>query len=119
MWRQSRYALEFFYKNQIEFWNMHRNINRLPKGSVDWLMISEDGDYLVIYRRSSTNGFGVNLNGLYGRFIVNWYNPRQGGALQDGSVATIPGGSSDIMDCGFPPDAIDKDWIILLRRVSK
>jgi Putative collagen-binding domain of a collagenase len=118
MWRQSRYALEFFYKYQIEFWNMHRDSNRLPKGSVDWAMISQDGDYLVIYRRNS-NGFGVYLNGLYGRFIVTWYNPRQGGSLQDGSVTTIPGGSSDIVDYGFPPDSVDKDWIILLKRASK
>lgn len=118
MWRQSRYALEFFYKNQIEFWKMYRDSNRLPKGSIDWVMLSNDGDAVVIYRRSS-KGFGVYLNGLYGRFIVNWYDPRQGGPLQDGSVTTIPGGSIEIVDYGLPPNSNDKDWIILLKRVSK
>jgi hypothetical protein len=117
MWNQSRYALEFFYNNQIEFWKMYRDAYRLPEGSIDWVMISQDGDYIVIYRRSGS-GFGVYLNGLYGRFIINWYNPREGGALQDGTLTTLPGGSSEIMDFGLPPDSNDKDWIVLLKRVS-
>jgi Putative collagen-binding domain of a collagenase len=118
MWSQSRYALEFFHKNNIEFWNMFPTAARIPKGSTDWAMVSQDSDVLVIYRRVS-HEFGVYLNGLVGRFIVEWYNPREGGSIQDGTVTTIIGGNSDAVDYGLPPDSNDKDWIVLLRRVSK
>ena len=96
---------------------MYHDASRLPEGRIDWVMSSHDGDCVVIYRRSGS-GFGVYLNGLYGRFIVNWYNPREGGSLQDGSVTTVPGGGSNIVDYGLPPDSNDKDWIVLLKRVS-
>ena len=96
---------------------MYRDAYRLSAGSTDWVMLSEDGDCVVIYKRGGS-GFGVYLNGLYGRFIVNWYNPREGGSLQDGTVTTVPGGSSEIVDYGLPPDSNDKDWIVLLERVS-
>jgi len=46
-------------------------------------------------------------------YSVQWYNPRKGGALQQGSVKTVTGGSK--VSLGLPPTDVDQDWAILIK----
>ena len=55
----------------------------------------------------------MNLSGVSGAFTVQWYDPRNGGGLQDGSVTTVTGGGSRSL--GNPPNESSKDWAILIR----
>ena len=47
-----------------------------------------------------------------GPFTVKWYDPRQGGRLQDGTVTSVRGGAQSLL--GNPPDQTSADWIVLV-----
>jgi hypothetical protein len=116
MWTQSRYALEFFQKNSIPFWQMSNDANRI-NSLTDWLLSSSDGAVHVIYRRTtSTAGTGIKLD--VGTYSVKWYNPRLGGSLLNGSITTIAGNGVASIPYGNPPGPNDgKDWAILIKKV--
>lgn len=56
----------------------------------------------------------LDLTGASGTFEVQWYDPRNGGELQDGSVTTVEGGGSAAL--GNAPGEPTSDWAVLLRR---
>ena len=58
----------------------------------------------------------MDLSAGDGMFEVKWYDPRNGGALQTGTVQVIPGGA--VCSLGGPPKDGDQDWAILVRRVD-
>lgn len=127
MWTQSRYALEFFYMNNIPFWRMSYIPNRV-NNATDWLLSTSDGMTHVVYRRSVTYTGrpirssiytnSINMIGLSGTYTVTWYNPRAGGILRNGSIPLIVGGANVDVSYGNPPNATDKqDWVILLQKV--
>jgi len=45
-------------------------------------------------------------------FRIQWYNPRTGGELQNGSVTKVTGAGP--VDLGLPPSDPDKDWVVLV-----
>jgi hypothetical protein len=119
MWKQSRHALDFFYNNGIKFWKMLNDNSRLPDGSSDYVLSSEDGSTLIVYRRSSS-GVEVDMQGLSGSYSVQWYNPREGGSLQSGSMPRIivgAGGGTSMTLFGVAPESNDSDWVVLLTKV--
>lgn len=116
MWQQSRYALSFFRDNAVPFWEMSNDNARLPDGSNDWVLSSTDGNVLIVYRKSIDTP-GINMVGLTGRYSIDWYNPREGGPLIQGSVPSIIAGSSTPIFYGDAPGSNEKDWVVLLRRV--
>ena len=116
MWQQSRYALSFFQDNAVPFWSMSNANTRLPDGSTDWVLSSDDGDNLVVYRKSIESIGSISMVGLTGRYSINWYNPREGGPLLQGSLTLITAGSTTV-SYGDAPGMDDKDWVVLLRRV--
>jgi hypothetical protein len=117
MWTQSRYALEFFTKNSVPFWTMkNNNAVRVPTGSSDRVLESANGETIVVQRRGTTVGSSIHMVGLpsSNTYTVLWYDPRNGGSLQDGPVKSIFGGGSNVL-YGAPPNNPSKDWILLLR----
>jgi len=107
----SRYAIiDFFKNNNIEFWKTV-NSDNLVSGSANCL--AEPGRTYVIYLENggSTN---VNLNGQTGSFSVQWFNPRNGGALLNGNVTQVTGGAN--RSIGNPPNAANSDWVALVRQ---
>ena len=58
----------------------------------------------------------LDLSQAAGSFEVKWYNPRTGGALQDGSVRTVEGGGSRSL--GKAPSDTTSDWAVLVRKVN-
>ncbi|WP_271781866.1 Ig-like domain-containing protein [Aquimarina algiphila] len=107
----SRYAvIDFFQNNNIEFWKTSNNDN-LVSGSANCL--AETGRTYVIYLENggSTN---LNLNGQSGDFSVQWFNPRNGGALLNGSVTQVAGGAN--RSIGNPPNSANSDWVALVRQ---
>jgi hypothetical protein len=49
-------------------------------------------------------------------FKVQWYDPRNGGPLQDGSVTQVTGGGT--VSLGQPPSDAGEDWAILVTAES-
>lgn len=70
-------------------------------------------DLLDSSRESPRTG-GENSNGGSGSagFNIQWYNPRTGGALQTGSLASVSGPGK--VSLGAPPADPGKDWVILV-----
>ena len=46
-------------------------------------------------------------------YTVKWYDPRNGGALQNGSVTTINGGTN--VSLGIAPNNTTNDWVIYVN----
>ncbi len=56
----------------------------------------------------------LDLGDVRSAFTVRWFDPRDGGSLQKGSVEDVTGPYK--VSLGLPPDERDKDWIVLVRR---
>lgn len=115
MWRQSRHAWTFFKLFGIPFWQMSNDAFRVTS-STDWLLSSWDGLTHVIYRKNTILMGSIDLVGLDGNYSVRWFNPREGGRLQNGTKVTVTGGG--IASLGLSPNSSDTmDWAILLRKI--
>lgn len=115
-WDYARHALEFFSNNNIPFTEM-TNADGLvgnPKHDNTKYCFAKTGDTYVVYlpKGGST---AIDLNDAVGDFRVEWYNPRDGGALVVGSVASVKGGET--VPLGNPPSSdVDDDWLVLVRK---
>jgi len=49
-------------------------------------------------------------------FSIEWFNPREGGALQQGTVTSVTGPGA--VNVGKPPKDEEKDWVVLVRIIS-
>jgi hypothetical protein len=56
----------------------------------------------------------LDLSGAAGEFRVQWFNPRTGGKLSAGSVASVVGGRKAAL--GDPPAEPGEDWVVLVRQ---
>lgn len=110
-WDQNRYARHFF-EQYLPFWEMVPS-DDLTTDTVSYCL-AENGDVYVVYLPSGVKTTSLNIGNSGKKFSVNWYNPRQGGALQHGSIKEVTGGNSVAL--GVPPSDPTEDWVILLRK---
>jgi hypothetical protein len=111
MWDQSEHALEFFRNNNVPFWNMANQNTIVSNG---WCLGESNGNTFVVYL--STGGTTtIDLAGSAGTtYSVQWFNPRTGGSLQDGSITSVAVGSNKAL--GSAPGGQGGDWVILLTK---
>ncbi|WP_218840202.1 malectin domain-containing carbohydrate-binding protein [Spirosoma fluviale] len=111
MWRYSRYALDFFEKYVSVPLPDLSPLNQVSNG---WLL-GKDGKLYVIYLK---NGGSTNLTiNTGGNYSVQWYDPRNGGDLQNGSVTKVSGNGTKSI--GNPPNSATQDWVVLVRTESQ
>ena len=110
MWAQTRVALEFF-REHLPFTEMAHadEIVVSPKGGYGF---SKPNEVYAVYLPTAG---GARLELPEARFSLRWYDPRNGGELQSGSVEFVDGG--DRAEIGEPPSDPGKDWVALLRVV--
>ena len=114
-WDFCRIALEFFPANRIPFWEMS-NADALignEKNDNRKYCLAKAGEVYLIYLPNGGTT-DLDLSGADGTFNVSWFNPREGGALQAGTVQQVKGGGK--VSLGDAPSDTDEDWAILLRR---
>ena len=118
LWDISRYALEFFQQH-VPFHEMQSD-NDACGGvscyafSTSPVYLQNHDIYVVLYKENSAAGtLTLRENALY---EVRWFDPRNGGALQIGSIETVQGAGS--RNVGTPPSAAGEDWVALVRRVE-
>ncbi len=101
-WDYCRIALEFFREHQIPFWEM-TNADELvgnDSHSNSRFCLAKPGEsYLVYLPGGGTSD--LDLGHTTGDFRVQWFNPRSGGALADGSVTKVTAGEK--LSLGLPP----------------
>jgi hypothetical protein len=109
MWDTTRYALEFF--RQIPFHRMQPHDELIEGDQAQCL--AAPGEVYAIYLPNGGDAT-LDLGESEVRYEVKWYNPRNGGALQDGRVTAIAGTGKQ--DLGRPPSDEQQDWAVLLRK---
>ena len=111
-WDYCRYALNFFNNYNVPFTSMDNRNDLIGNGSnsnSSGYCFAKTGSDYVIYLPSGGSK-NLNLNGVSGTFQVKWYDPRNGGGLQNGSVTSINGGGS--RSIGNAPNNTGKDWVV-------
>jgi hypothetical protein len=110
-WDQNLYARQFF-ETHIPFWKMEP-ADELVSGN-DFFCLAEKGIVYTIYKPAGIIPISLNLTGEEGGFKINWFDPRSGGELQNGTVVMVKGGL--VVDLGDPPSSVDKDWVIRIEK---
>ncbi len=110
MWDQTRHALAFF-REHLPFATMEPN-DELAGHPEAWCLARPGEVYAVYLPNGGTTT--LDLGGGTASYSVHWYDPRRGGALQNGSVTAVAG--PGVRDLGSPPDRPREDWAILVLR---
>ncbi len=108
LWRQTAVALGFF-RQHLPFWRMEPAPERVDDPE-QWCLA--DGDRLLVLYVPPGRKAAVRLGD--GEYSIRWFDPRNGGELQPGSVPSAAG--PGLTGLGEPPDAPDRDWVILLEQ---
>ncbi len=114
-WDYCRYALTFFSEQDIPFWEMSNADTLVGNSENDnsrYAFAKEDEVYLVYLPDGGTAT--LDLRDASGDFQVRWFDPRNGGALQIGSVGSLTAGGPRSL--GEAPSEAAEDWVVLLQR---
>jgi hypothetical protein len=112
MWDMTRYALEFFH-DRLPFYQMtpHDELTSAP----DDYCLADPGRIYAIYLPAGGTT-DLDLGAATGAFHIRWFNPRQGGPLVMGALATVTGPGK--VNIGEAPWDSDKDWAALVKRIE-
>ena len=90
LWDQTRHAMDFF-NDYLPYADME-NADEITAAENDFVL-AKAGEVYAIYQaaKGSTN---IDLSGASGTYTVDWYDPRNGGDLQKGSIAEVEGNAS-------------------------
>ncbi len=110
MWRQTRHALDFFERH-LPFTEM-KSADDLSPDDKDYVFANE-GEVYALYAPEASN---MSVTLAVGSYSVEWFNPRSGGALQQGSVKHVSG--PGLQSLGAPPSDANKDWAALLKKAN-
>lgn len=108
LWDQTKIALDFFKEN-LPFTEMY-SADDLTENKKDYVFAKNDDVYAIYIPKPVETK--INLIGFNSTYTIRWYNPREGGKLQKGTITKLKGGS--IISIGLPP-TIDGDWVALIK----
>jgi hypothetical protein len=111
MWDQTRHALQFF-RDHLPFTTMDHH-DELTSAEDDYCFAAI-GDVYAIYLPSGGTTT-LDVGRMVSTFRIRWFDPRRGGPLETGSLASATGPGR--IDLGQPPRDTDKDWAALVERV--
>lgn len=113
-WDYGRIAIGFFHDNHIPFHEM-RNRDELvgnPGHGISRFCFAKDNETYLVYLPEG-GATSLDLRGAVGEADVRWFNPRNGGDLQSGSVQSVNGDS--VVALGDPPSDRNEDWLVVVR----
>ena len=112
-WDQNRYAREFFEKH-LPFWKMEP-ADELTPDEQSFCLAEKDQVYVVLIPMGlETTSLDLGNSGE--EFQIQWFDPFNGGALQEGSLKTVK--ASGIVQLGAPPSAPERDWVVKIQKVE-
>jgi len=109
LWDLTRYAINFF-QDYLPFWQMSSSDHLTS--TKDALCFATPGYTYAIYLPDGGTT-ELDLENHKKEFTVNWYDPRKGGELLEGSIKTIKGPGRKTL--GSAPYTHQKDWAVLVR----
>ena len=102
-----------FVQDNVPFTTMEPK-DSLVTGTRAFCFAAVGQTYLIYFPR--TGSALLNLRGYLGTFEVLWFDPRNGGALQTGSVLSVNG--DGVVSLGNPPNSSTSDWAVLVRAIN-
>ncbi len=114
-WNTLRHVLDFFRVNQVPFWEMENHNALIGNTANDNSMycFAKPGEVYLVYLPEGGTA-RLDLSGTSGTYSVRWYDPRNGGELQTGSIETATAGG--VIELGAPPAYAHEDWLVVVRR---
>ncbi len=115
MWKYNRIAANFF-RNHIPFTEMG-NRNALVGNTGDGngkYCFAKPGEIYAVYTRNGSKTITLDLGKTGQAYEVRWYDPRNGGSLETGSVKNLSG-KNRYASLGSPPSNKTSDWVILVK----
>ncbi|MGF1448621.1 MAG: DUF5060 domain-containing protein [Opitutales bacterium] len=116
MWDFNRHALTFF-NTYLPFWEMNSDnalVGNPNDNNTDYAFAKRGEIYAVFLTDGGT--VDLDLEAFTDTFTVSWFDPRDGGPLQTGTVETITGPGPQSI--GLPPSDTSEDWAALIRLQS-
>ena len=108
MWRQTQIALDLF-EQSLPCWEMD-SADELLSNEKAFCLAKEGEVYAVYLKNGSSN---LNLEKVDEQYLVQWYNPREGGFRKSG-VEIVEGGRT--VNLGQAPENPEMDWAVLLTK---
>jgi len=109
LWDLTRYAVEFIRDLPFARMNHHDELT----SAEDDYCLAEPGAVYAIYLPSGGTT-DLDLGTATETFRIRWFNPREGGPLQVGTLAMTSG--PGVVTIGQPAVDTDKDWVALVVR---
>jgi hypothetical protein len=110
VWNQCRYALEFFKKHKIPFWDMKCE-DELTANTDDYVLCKPGQIYLVYLK----HGGEVQLETARGNYTCGWFNPRTGDGLE-GLLKTSSINAGRKVELAAPDT---NDWLLVVKGSGK
>ncbi len=110
-WDQNRYARSFF-EEHLPFWKMEP-ADELTEDVFSYCL-AEKGSIYAVYLPMDLTVVSLDLSHTQGPFEVKWFNPRNGGELQNGNVTRVTAGER--VSSGNPPSDLEKDWVVIFKK---
>ena len=78
----------------------------------DAYCFAKPGELYLVYLPENSNDAAIKLEGDKS-YSVKWFNPRDGGEMQPGSIDSISGAGNNLI--GNPPSDDERDWIVVIQ----
>lgn len=105
-WEDGKRALDFF--NQVNLKNFTPDDTIVTNSN--WCLKNDGNQYIIYLPNGGT--CDITTTGTLD-YDVQWYDPRNGGSFQTGSLSSIPAGTFGI---GQAPNSTSSDWAVLLTQ---
>ena len=91
----------------------------------DAYVLAVPQDFYIVYSKRGGEELSLKLKRVPADYSVRWFDPRNGGDFQAGSVTSIETTAPEErrqrnvqVKLGQPPSDPGKDWVILVRRLD-
>lgn len=114
-WDYCRIAINFFHDHDIPLAEMVNADSLIgnPDHNASKFCLAKVGELYLVYLPNA-KATQLDLSDANGQFQIQWFNPRSGGDLQSGSVASVTAGEP--VTLGEPPVADGEDWLIVIKK---
>lgn len=109
-WNMGVNSINFFALNNFPVTEMSSK-NELLSTQGDFCFAKEGDTYIALLKKGTGQ---LNLKKFNGSYMVEWFDPRAGGNLQNGTVKTLQGSGRQAL--GNAPNNPQKDWVVVVRR---
>jgi len=106
-WKQSTLATRFMQGFPLEEMSSRDELVNVEGA----YCLAKEGTLYIIYLPAGSS-YGRLMADLAEPMKIQWFNPRSGGALQQGSMDMIRGGENHSL--GIPPANPELDWVVIV-----